>query len=554
MQSSKYKANFRLTQMEKTGISLRDATQRYILNTMEIESNTHVIEIIVTNKSLPETEQWKIRTRKEFSKFENITIDILSSRSDDYQTMDPYITKLQRSVAKKDPLPHILIMCFHPKRIEEIENLLISMKNYKVPHVDIKFHISLDEPDANLGVTKKFLKANKEIIETDLVIGITFITATPDDKFWKIMNKEGIVKLLNLNQNDIDIEYTLENYRPFSEHSIIEFNNETQNPLSYLIDVFANRYIRDDQRNIIYAPAHRAIATPNMGCHDDFVSYAKEKGYCVLLINGIFKGFKYPDGTNITIEQFNENNKISGELRETLAKWNIIHPKMSLLITGHNCIERGITFNTDGFNFTHMVLSNYHALSLNKIVQMAGRATGKKQYVNKMIVICTSKVKNMVVDFNQKLTELCSLKPESFNKTDFKTAQKSPAIPVKVEFLDNDYKNNLFKLIEEKKSKYKVRVYELLLRGIEERKIHVDDRNNKPLNIKSRKIKDTRMYKNGDNDTSRRFKQFKNAYDSYHGAGQTGDEKTFNIDVAKDDYITGDFYNSSNIAWITYRQ
>ena len=79
----------------KTEDTLCDLTQRYLLNVNETEY--HLIDIIVTNKSLPETEQWKIRTDNTFKNFKNITIDILSSKSDYYNTIGSYIQNILTS-------------------------------------------------------------------------------------------------------------------------------------------------------------------------------------------------------------------------------------------------------------------------------------------------------------------------------------------------------------------------------------------------------------------------------------------------------------------------
>ena len=83
----------------KTEDTLCDLTQRYLLNINETEY--HLIDIIVTNKSLPETEQWKIRTDKTFKNFKNITIDILSSKSNDYNSIGSYIQNILNCKKKR---------------------------------------------------------------------------------------------------------------------------------------------------------------------------------------------------------------------------------------------------------------------------------------------------------------------------------------------------------------------------------------------------------------------------------------------------------------------
>ena len=64
-----------------------------------------------------------------------------------------------------------------------------------VQNVKLKFHLSFDEPDANIGLCSKFLKKYREY--RNLIIAIEFITATPYEKFWKMLQDNDIVKLIN---------------------------------------------------------------------------------------------------------------------------------------------------------------------------------------------------------------------------------------------------------------------------------------------------------------------------------------------------------------------
>ena len=186
----------------KTEDTLCDLTQRYLLNIND--NDNHLIDIIVTNKSLPETEQWKFRADKTFRNYKNITIDILSSKSNDYNTIGSYIHNILNCKTKEE-LPNILIICYHTQRVcEDLITMfnIFGGDNYIQTTNKIKFHISFDEPDANLGVTKKFIKKIKKFIDKELVIGILFITASPIEDFWKMLNESGIKTLLNMNFNN----------------------------------------------------------------------------------------------------------------------------------------------------------------------------------------------------------------------------------------------------------------------------------------------------------------------------------------------------------------
>jgi hypothetical protein len=537
----------------KTEDTLCDLTQRYLLNTDE--EKYHLIDIIVTNKSLPETEQWKFRTDKTFKNFKNITIDILSSKSNDYNTIGSYIQNILKCKTK-DELPNILIICYHAKRVcEDLITMfdLFGGNNYIGTVNKIKFHISFDEPDANLGVTKNFIKKIKGFIDKELITGILFITATPIEDFWKMLNDRGIKKLLNMNFNNTqNFDEELNNYRAFKEHNIIEHNNETTNPLYYIIDVFSNKLINENERKIIFTPAHLYTEAEGVGSHMEVVSYFNDKKYCVFIMNGKFKGFIYPDKSKIELTQFNIENNINGELRESLMKWNELNPTINLAITGYWVIERGITFNTTGFNFTDMILSNYHLSSMGKLIQLAGRGSGGKLYVNKMNVICTTKIKDTIINFNKNLEEICSLNPEYFNRTDF--VDTNNTIPVKMIINDNELLKIIIDIRDKSKKGYKQQLHNNLIKGIEQNKISIFDRNNiKKFDISTRVINQVRMYKLGDKIDVRRFKNFNDAYENYKNVSQSGDDNQYNIDLAKDEYVQDEFINSINTFWITYK-
>jgi hypothetical protein len=575
----------------KTEDTLCDLTQRYLLNNAD-DSDYHLIDIIVTNKSLPETEQWKCRTDKSFQKYNNITIDILSSKSNDYNNVSSYIHNIF-TCKTKDELPNILIICYHAKRVcEDLITLfgIFGGENYFKPENKIKFHVSFDEPDANLGVTKTFIRKVKKYIDIQVIIGILFITATPIDKFWEMLNNSGIKTLLNMNYNNTqNFDEEFQNYRSFNDHNIIIHENETTNPLYYIIDIFSKnritlqnketlenttlhltpeqeehhidlskydivnktKIINETERKIIFAPAHLYTDATGVGSHMEIVSYFNDKNYCAFLMNGKFKGFIYPDKSRVELIHFNAEHNIKGELRESLVKWNELNPTMNLVITGYWIVERGITFNTIGFNFTDMILSNYHLSSIGKLIQLAGRGSGGKKYVDNMNVICTKEIKDTIDAFNKRLRDICSLNPEHFNKTDF--ADNKNAIPVKMIIEDND----LLKLILEIRDttkKYKQPLHNKIVEGIQDKKITIIDKNNlKKFDITKRGINQVRMYKVGDKIEDRRFKNFNDAFENYKNVAQSGDETQYNIDFAKDEYVYDDFVNPCNIAWITYK-
>lgn len=531
----------------KTEDTLCDLVKRYALN-IETDEETHLLEIIVTNNSLPETEQWKFRTDKKFVNYKNIIIDILSSKSKKYKKINDYICDFLQ-IQEKENRPNVLIICYHKTRVCSDLPKLFSI----LSKAHIKFHISFDEPDANIKVTCDFIKKAKQFIDDTTIIGILFITATPIDAFWKMLNDSGIKTLLNMNRdNTQNFNEDMENYMSFKEHNIIEHENNTNNPLYYIMDVFSKGVINETERKIIFAPAHLYTNASGIGSHSEVASYFNSKGYCVFLMNSKFKGFIWPDKTKTELINFNEKYNVTGELRESLVKWNELNPTINLAITGYCVIERGITFNTIGFNFTDAILSNYHSGSLNKLIQIAGRVTGNKDYVSKMNIICTCKVKDDVINFNKRLEQICSLNPEHFNRTDF--IDTNNTIPVKLIVNDTEILELILNIRDRSDRGYKVQLHNIILECLQNSKITMIDKNNiKKFIITERTLKDVRMYKTGDDVESRRFKQFYDAFENYKNVSQTGDTSNYNIDLAKDLYIHNEFIHSCNVFWITYK-
>ena len=201
-----------------------------------------------------------------------------------------------------------------------------------------------------------------------------------------------------------------------------------------------------------------------------------------------------------------------------------------------------------------MILSDYHLGNLGKGVQIAGRATGGKKYVEKFKIICTQTVYDKVTSFNKMLLEICSINPENFNKTDFINSQNT--IPVKLTITDESFMKDLFIILEKKGKNYKSKLHRMIKIGKETNKITMDDRNNiKKFNIDERNLNTVRIYKDGDNKEARRFKSFENAFDTYNLISQSGDDTLYNIDFALDDYIVPEdnYINRKNVAWITFK-
>jgi len=581
----------------KTKQTLNKICERYLINSAQ--TLAHIVQVIVTNKSLGETKQWKIRTKNRMSEFENIDVDVLSSDAkSDYHNVDKFISKIMMAKTK-DELPNILIVCFHKARINDILTLfqMFCGNTVMMQNVKLKFHLSFDEPDANLGLCSKFLKAYKSYLV--VLIGIEFITASPFEQFWKMLKENGIFQLINPHSqrhleapplDETTYEEYLENYFQIKEHTHLRCDHQTQNPLEYIEHVFASTYLSDPEpvgegelgdqelgekiekpyidmsdpaRKIVFSPAHLCTEKEGVGSHEEVVQFYIDMGWHAFLSNGKFKGFIGPDGTRTSVDDFNQAHGIAGELRDTLRKWAEIHPSENIAITGYWTIERGITFQTDGFNFTHAIVSDYHKQLLNKLVQLFGRLTGNKQYISQRCnIICPQHIMDTVSSLVSKTIELRKENPENYNATDF--SDKHSCIPVKLTFVNEEYRLLCVEAITGRRN-YKSHLHILLKNGYLAGHITMEDRNNvnvfsktlkegpEPYDDIHKSISNVKMYSLEDTSPqSRRFAQFHNAFNTFKPTAQTGEADQYSIDLAKDRYEYNGFVHDVSIAWVTF--
>jgi hypothetical protein len=409
------------------------------------ENGIHHMTIILTNNNLVETGQWKTRVTVGTSEFGMNCYTLSSKKDSSFNKVDQIVNLLVKTKSANS-LPDIIVMCTHDARTSDVIELLTQIQSGNLDFIKIGIHqitttVMFDEADKNIGLISDFLKnVNKEILLNNTVLrDIHFITATPSIQFWKKMKKGGIIELDNIHhylRNEEVMDYNHEelsrNYRSINEHCIRnDIDILIDNPIHYAEKVLSNILTErsSDTPLIIFAPAKVEKSS-----HYAMADMFHAKGFSVLLLNGEQKGFQYPDRTFESIEDFNKYHKINGELYHTLVAWRAIHKHIDLAITGYECLGRGVTFCTNGFNFTDMIISNYHSKNRAELVQILGRGTGNKAYVQRMNIWCPKKV---IDDANEEidiLNQLLTRDPEVLCELDFrkKTTKelREPALTV----------------------------------------------------------------------------------------------------------------------------
>jgi hypothetical protein len=549
----------------KTASLLKWAMSKY-LSYKSYSTDQHLLEIIVTNKSLVETKQWKVRTEREFTGHDDVSIEIIASKDANFKNIHKYIGEKIINAKDRSHLPNILIMCFHKKRVcDDIITLLSQFQGIHptpVPNIQqltfIKFNISFDEADNHLGLLSKFLK-DSSIYQNHAIDSITFTTATPYEKFWKMLQKNGIHELISLHslsefQDEGSFEESWEDYMKFSEHNHVYYENDTDNPLIYIMNAMIYvDILRENRRKIIFAPGHEYTEKIGVGSHKEISDYFISMGYCCLIMNGKYKEFRYPpdfETPTETILEFEKKHNLQNcEFREILVKWNALHENINLVITGNNVLERGVTFNTTGFNFTDIILSKYHAKTPEKLVQMKGRGNGGKEYVQRINIISSEEIITDIITRENNMKYICSLNPDTYNQEDFTNSEY--IIPVKITINNDELLQEIIILKESGRRGYMRDLKNRLIYGIENNLIELEDNNNRDkFNIYRKDLGSVRMWKEPEAKHNRRYKTFNDRFIKRTSYKQGGDDDKFTLDLVKDEYVHDGYTNPKNVMWI----
>lgn len=426
----RFSLNFDLAQCKsKTKLSLKYIGVNHKQNQQSLKlKNTKkkrkLITIVFTNNSLMEGKQWNSRACAKFIK-QNIKIQRLASDvkkgsagytngSDLISTFATYL-----GIEGANELPDILIMCNHHKRIEDILNLLetLSGLNSKARDFDFMFNIYFDECDAGvcIGNVSKFISDIYKKNLKRMINEIQFITATPTPDFYYLLKKScsSITNLINL-KHLLKIEAggtkkRIKDYKTILNQKHIAFEGP-DNPIEYIQKLNSNLTDIITQGKIIFAPSGHYTKQHNKMAD---LSIFKENGFWTLILNGKEKGFRTPLGVKVDITPQLKSN---GELSKILAQWRKEHPTASLLITGKQVLERGLTFLTDGFCFDYFIISPYFAKHLSDLVQIFGRGQGNEQHVGKFTVITPQAVYDEVKKYIEDSESILEEEPEYFDE------------------------------------------------------------------------------------------------------------------------------------------
>jgi hypothetical protein len=405
------------------------------------ENGIHHMTILMTDNNLVQTNQWKYRLQVRTDELSMKICTLSSHKQATFDNLDSFFSKLLKSNNAND-LPDILIMCTHGKRTEDTIELLKTLENgnynfTKIGINQITTTVMFDEADKNINLITDFIKNIKSVVETSNTVlrDIHFITATPLDRFWRKLAKAGIQHLDNIHHYlreegvmNYNHEELLKYYRAIKDHDKnTSIDDMSLKPVEYASTVLEKILEKRNNHNDYYPLNIFAPSEYTQKSHDEMSDVFIKKGFTVLILNGDKhkEGFQSPNGDFLSLDKFNIKHKIKGELYDSLVKWRSLNENKDLLITGYYKIERGITFNTIGFNFTDMIVSSYHLQDMARLIQILGRANGDKKYVKVLTIWTPKKVIDEALKHIEMLDELHRRDPEIYIREDFKNNKKS---------------------------------------------------------------------------------------------------------------------------------
>jgi hypothetical protein len=258
-----------------------------------------------------------------------------------------------------------IVCCANRTRFDAIEMLLDKLESDEL--FTKKICIWMDEGDAYIGLWKG--KKNKWSKLKSVVI----ISATQD----ACLKEFGEIRVLPYEKTFPDT------YQNSSHCNFVEFNLKCE-AFQYVSSVLSSTKLSPGMR--LFIPGDKKRSS-----HYDICNLLLKKNTIVCVLNGDSKCIYFPESFRskpIHLSGTEEIGKKISCLYHTLE----MH-KYPFAITGHDCISRGITFQTSDFFFTHAIISQID--DSVKAYQMTSRMFGNiLQYEHhKPIVVTTT---NMV--------------------------------------------------------------------------------------------------------------------------------------------------------------
>ena len=236
----------------------------------------------------------------------------------------------------------MIVLCAHAQRFKYLLDALTRLNESR--HFVKKVNIWIDEADQSINLWSKY----ERITDMRIINQITLVSATFDS----VMKKYKSLNVLPY------FETHPECYRGLRHSNRVERNYCAENAVDYVKQVIEN-----DKATLV-KPGMRAFIPGEMAkaSHDAIADYLhKEHNFVVIIINGERKEILVPGKRPIDLRCYltvDANGNVPKEFNVQLCSlyrengW----AQYPLAITGFYCVERGITFQCDGFLFDYGII------------------------------------------------------------------------------------------------------------------------------------------------------------------------------------------------------
>ena len=439
-----------------------------------------------------------------------------------------------------------IVCCANAKRMADIAKLIDDINRGWLTKGRFHFNIWLDEADKFI----KFIDATlRPTVNKYSNVDCKLITATSQPLFkkYKYMNVLPI------------LDTTREDYHGWDDNiiRIIDHDGDCAKFAEHVLSKVIGKLAPGTK---LFIPGKRTKKS-----HDEIRKLCMKKGIAVICVNG--------DGVKLTLPytcestMYPKDDDLNSMLLKIYEARNLA--RFPLAITGYICIGRGITIMSQEFIIDYAILSHYS--DKNEASQLAGRTKGNiKGFKNykQPTVFTTEEFDAIAREWESKSRELGRMaleKEQSGEGTIVSVSELFPkgnsTVPVKL-IMDSEIRDEIIACSD------KIRLHDLLKEKYIEGKIRLEDRNSLHLFTNDKrdktgrttlfddihkKISSVRCYKEGHDKSSRRFKQFDEAFQHYVHSSQKGKVGEYSIDFAADPYEYDGFVHDVNIAWITFK-
>jgi hypothetical protein len=425
------------------------------------ENGIHNITIIVNNNSLLDSRQWKLRLGNRELKVASLSCDPKST----FKNLNEFMGSLT-NIKKPDEMVDVLVMCNNHVRDKDIYEICTALRNHRLSFSNIGIHkieltVMYDEVDvsSNLSNACRFIKY---CIDNDLkfIESIHLITATPFHKFWKKLKEITNIISLDTFNDMITIpppEELITQYKQITDHNIVYTDHiDNTDGVLYFKNIYTSYIEQSPEPVICFCPTTKKIAD-HEEVTDFILNSNRVRDVVVIEINSRRKGIYIGIKNKFTkIDQFNKEhgltteNEPDCEIYNTLKKIKELYPDKDIYVNGFNCLNRGVTLQTNGFNFTDVVIPLVKDPATR--VQLAGRSNGGSEFIqnNNTIYIhekCYNEL-NEYIDYSMKLIQAAPVEVSSDDfrtKTDKEKDMVRWRVPKKIHLSDSDYEKAIEK-------------------------------------------------------------------------------------------------------------